>query len=374
MSDESENRTQYASENESRVLEIPLVQHENATPDTKSDDSIASEARTKDPEFEMLNSPDLDDAMSESVPLTKSGASSLGSFTEVTSLADAPGVEMTTEHSDVTKLLHEAGKESGESSTEADEHSPSPEIETNKAGNGQSESGLECVQTALENREDSLSNEEECKGNLKDVLTEGDCPTEKGLYEVLRQENVEKDSRLADGEMKVPMPDHGFDASDGKPRQKRDDSLADFSQIEDDDVVLFSNITYLGSSTVNAPVSDVELKKTMAILKQQTRVAIDIVLSVGTSFNGAVKLLDPRNKTVIAMYELQKILFCGRGDDDGNEADCFAFNTCHGNSDIFHSHVFRCLENAAVSVTLLVSVSPYLSSLKADRKPIMFSF
>ena len=334
-----QNEASPTSQNIPSVVEIPSLKHELSTPEVKSDESIASEAPSKDPEFEMLNPTDFDDG--ESAPMTKSGDSSLGSFTEVEPPPHSPGVEMTMEHSDMKKLLHEAGRESGESSNETEEHTPitTPPPEC-------LENALDCAETVLQNKDASLNNEK-CKN---DVLSETN------LSENVVPETASETEKSAS---KDPIrAENNLSATDKKPEklqseqgsQDTSDTLSDFSKVsEDTDVTLFSSITYLGSSTVNAPVSDTELKRTMAILRQQSRVAVDIILSVGGSFNGEVKLLDPQNRMVIATYELQKILFCGRGDDESDEQDCFAFNTSHGNSDIFHCHVFRCLESGAVS-------------------------
>ncbi|KAK2555492.1 Rab GTPase-activating protein tbc-11 [Acropora cervicornis] len=110
----------------------------------------------------------------------------------------------------------------------------------------------------------------------------------------------------------------------------------------DENAVLFDGVTYLGSSTVNAPVSEIELKRTMSILREQTNVTIDVLLYVGSTADGMIRLMDPLTRADIATYRIQRILFCGRGDAEGSENDCFAFNTVHGHSEIFHCHVFRC--------------------------------
>ncbi|KAM7447152.1 Rab GTPase-activating protein 1 [Porites harrisoni] len=112
----------------------------------------------------------------------------------------------------------------------------------------------------------------------------------------------------------------------------------------DGNAIIFDGITYLGSSTVNAPVSEIELKRTMAVLREQTEVTIDVLLYVGSTSDGMIRLKDPETHADIATYHIQRILFCGRGDAEGNESDCFAFNTIHGDSDIFHCHVFRCMD------------------------------
>ena len=118
----------------------------------------------------------------------------------------------------------------------------------------------------------------------------------------------------------------------------------------DDYAILFDGVTYLGSSTVNAPVSEIELKRTMSVLREQTEVTIDVLLYVGSTSDGMIRLKDPETQSDIATYRIQRILFCGRGDAEGNEKDCFAFNTVHGDSDIFHCHVFRCVDPEKVSL------------------------
>ena len=368
-----ENKACSESENTSQVLEIPSLkqEHDLSTPEEKINESTASEAPTKEPEFELLNPGDFDDG--EPVALTKSGTSSLGSFTEVDSLPQSPGVEVTMEHSDMKKLLHEAGRESGESSNETEGQTPPSETDNEGECDKPSEklenvSGVEVDSatniTSLnnENCTDKLLSE----SNLN-VLSEAVDETEKGFNAAKDDLKPEHERETPDKiQQNEPGSTSAQDAprsNDGKPGVDNE-TLSDFSKVSDDsDVTLFSSITYLGSSTVNAPVSDIELKRTMAILKQQGRVAINIILSVGGSFNGDVKLLDPQNRTVIATYELQKILFCGRGDQDGNEQDCFAFNTCHGKNDVFHCHVFCCLEKDAVSGTLFGVFCLYLHGM-----------
>lgn len=332
-----QNEARQAPQNIPSVLGIPCVIHEPTlfTLEAKSDESIASEAPSKDPEFEMLNPPDSDEG--DLAPLTKSGASSLGSFTEVESLYHSPGVEMTMEHSEMRQLLHEAGRESGESSNGTEERFLPSEVHT---GN---------VKTVLMTKDTSFSYSTETNLNDDKVITKTVDKTdvEFGTSTAESTDNLESESDMTSGKSKV-LKENEAGAKLGIHDKKTDnDALSEVS--EDDDVTLFSSITYLGSSSVNAPVSDIELKRTMAILKQQSRVAIDVVLSVSSSSDGALKLVDPLNRAVIATFQLQKIRFCGRGDEDSNEYDCFAFNTSHGSSDLFHCHVFRCLESGAVS-------------------------
>ena len=361
MSEDSNPDNNASGQSICTVPDLPSVKQgkDSSTPEAKSDDSISSEAPSKDPEFEMLTPADFEDR--EPATLTKSPASSLCSFTEVESPPRSPGIEVTMEHSDMKKLLHEAGKESGESSNETEENGEQPDNDIDKEGNKQNERlENDCVKNIQLNKDGAVNDgagknnalSETGKALSDDVMSET-APDANEKEDHLRPGKILSTSdgkELVEENKQESTSDQNKDISDGKPG-KRKDSLFDFSKVStDDDAAIFSSITYLGSTTVNAPVSDTELKRTMAILKEQSRVAVEVVLSVSISFDGFVKLLDPQNKTVIATYELQKILFCGRGDDGGNEQDCFAFNTCHDNgAHIFHCHVFRCFENGAVS-------------------------
>ena len=57
----------------------------------------------------------------------------------------------------------------------------------------------------------------------------------------------------------------------------------------DGQVTLFPGITYLGSATVNAPRSEVEINRNMAILNDQSQMAIPVVLSVPPTSEGTVR-------------------------------------------------------------------------------------
>ena len=306
---------------------------------TKSSDSLpSSEAPSKEPEFELMNPPDLDEITGDSGSILKSGGSSLGSYADVSSLPDSPGVEATMEHADMKKLLHEAGKESGDSSTETEEHSP-PEDNANLAYDEQQEGDER--ETPSINTGTVVANEDV---SFKSEESGGDQPiTPKAVSQ------TDKDADV--------------------------NNAMDLSTIQNvNDTALFSSIMYLGSSTVNAPVSDVELKRTMAVLKEQSRQAVDIILSVGSTHDSSVKLIDPQSKIVIATYELQKILFCGRGDAEGDEKDCFAFNICHGNAKSFHCHVFRCLEKDVVSLNHFSCIDCEPMSMVQLQNQFKFNF
>uniref|UniRef100_A0A3Q4GRY2 Rab GTPase-activating protein 1 n=1 Tax=Neolamprologus brichardi TaxID=32507 RepID=A0A3Q4GRY2_NEOBR len=136
------------------------------------------------------------------------------------------------------------------------------------------------------------------------------------------------------------------------------------SPIPDEDSVVFSQLTYLGCASVNAPRSEVEALRMMSILRGQCQLPLDVTLSVPGVSEGTVRLLDPHNNTEIANYPIYKILFCVRGHDGTPESDCFAFTESHYNAEIFRIHVFRCQIQEAVSRILYSFATAFRRSAK----------
>ena len=124
---------------------------------------------------------------------------------------------------------------------------------------------------------------------------------------------------------------------------------------------LYRGVIYLGSTTVNAPISEVEANRKIGILKKHSDAAqaIPINLLVPTMSTGKVTLKDPETDQPLATFAVKTILFCVRGAAP-DMLDCFAFNVRHKTSGIFHCHVFQCENAQEVSnVALKLSVSPY---------------
>ncbi|XP_071757405.1 rab GTPase-activating protein 1 isoform X2 [Centroberyx gerrardi] len=134
--------------------------------------------------------------------------------------------------------------------------------------------------------------------------------------------------------------------------------------IPDEDSVVFSQLTYLGCASVNAPRSEVEALRMMSILRGQCQLPLDVTLSVPGVSEGTVRLLDPHTSTEIANYPIYKILFCVRGHDGTPESDCFAFTESHYNAEIFRIHVFRCQIQEAVSRILYSFATAFRRSAK----------
>ena len=106
---------------------------------------------------------------------------------------------------------------------------------------------------------------------------------------------------------------------------------------------IYRGVIYLGSTTVNAPISEIEANRKIAILKSHSDAtqAIPINLLVPTMFTGRVVLKDPEQDQPLAVFQVKTILFCVRGKGP-DLLDCFAFNVKHKTSGIFHCHVFQC--------------------------------
>nr|XP_018900876.1 PREDICTED: rab GTPase-activating protein 1-like isoform X1 [Bemisia tabaci] len=113
------------------------------------------------------------------------------------------------------------------------------------------------------------------------------------------------------------------------------------------DCTMFNGITYLGAAAINAPKSEPEILRNMAILnnEQSADTAIKVSLSIPSYSTGTVVIYDAATNVVMGKYEIPRISFYARGTSDTKEAACFAFTWSHGDtleSAIFQCHVFKC--------------------------------
>ena len=140
------------------------------------------------------------------------------------------------------------------------------------------------------------------------------------------------------------------DESDGSD-EVTNESVRRF--ISDDNVndacVFYHGVTYLGSACVNAPVSELELKRTISIMHDHAKISIKVILGIGLTPEGSVRLIDPQTRKDIACYAAKMIIFWGKADDDSREKDCVGFNVSHSDEK-FHCHVFKCTEEDTVSM------------------------
>lgn len=287
--------------------------------------SPGSKSISSDHEYIMLAVPDIESdsgsaVSGSSVDKSKSQGSSVSSFADVIT----PDMEATLEkgptEEEVQHLVEDAKRDISHFSASQEEVFPN-----NDKGMDLQEGN----QIASESHDHVVN----------PLAVDGDSQKEEGnpKGEMVRQRSA------SDGEANTGQTENVSDITTGEAVRARSSSHPGHSDDEsDDNAILFDGITYLGSSTVNAPVSEIELKRTMSILREQTEVTIDVLLYVGSTSESLIRLKEPGSQADIATYRIQRILFCGRGDVEGKERDCFAFNTVHGDSDIFHCHVFKC--------------------------------
>uniref|UniRef100_A0A2R5LGU6 Putative rab gtpase-activating protein 1 n=1 Tax=Ornithodoros turicata TaxID=34597 RepID=A0A2R5LGU6_9ACAR len=111
--------------------------------------------------------------------------------------------------------------------------------------------------------------------------------------------------------------------------------------------VAFTSVVYLGCAAINAPRSEMEIQRNMAILNDQatSQDNIRVTLLVPPDSEGTVLVYESSTNSEVASFPIHRILFCARGSQGSPEQNCFAFTCSHGatpESAIFQCHVFRC--------------------------------
>uniref|UniRef100_A0A182MDF6 Rab-GAP TBC domain-containing protein n=1 Tax=Anopheles culicifacies TaxID=139723 RepID=A0A182MDF6_9DIPT len=133
-----------------------------------------------------------------------------------------------------------------------------------------------------------------------------------------------------------------------------DEELSDIDQ----DCTIFSGVTYLGASRINAPKSEREILQKVTEMNgggdgastgpcsgSDSPLGLKVSVSVPTCSEGLVVLYDCESHAVVATYEVQRILFFARGPVGSADQACFAFTWSHGESQetaVHQCHVFRC--------------------------------
>ncbi|KAK4318251.1 hypothetical protein Pmani_010736 [Petrolisthes manimaculis] len=129
------------------------------------------------------------------------------------------------------------------------------------------------------------------------------------------------------------------------------------------DYTIFNRVTYLGAASINAPRSEAEIQRNMAILNSQAQEqALGVSVSVPSNSEGKVIIYDANTSTKMVAFKIHRILFCARGKVDTAEARCFAFTSSHGDtqeSSIFQCHVFRCQIPEAVARVLITFAAAF---------------
>ncbi|XP_008551908.1 rab GTPase-activating protein 1-like isoform X1 [Microplitis demolitor] len=177
-------------------------------------------------------------------------------------------------------------------------------------------------------------------GNLEDL--------QNNLREVLTEEKMESpESQLITTQVTKVGQSKFYDALPEKTDEMKPEDYEESIDERNEDCTVFSGVTYLGAAAINAPKSEAEIQRNMAILSAELTQSLEIKVSVSipSSSSGSVVLRDATTHQSMASYEVQRILFYVRGDCTGPCSACFAFTWSHGDtleSAIFQCHVFRC--------------------------------
>eukprot|EP00118_Oscarella_pearsei_P007400 m.35998 g.35998 ORF g.35998 m.35998 type:complete len:986 (+) comp32201_c1_seq2:207-3164(+) len=127
---------------------------------------------------------------------------------------------------------------------------------------------------------------------------------------------------------------------DGSPLPTYEENADGWSGRGSEQCTIFNGITFIGSSAVDAPVSELEINRKIELLRRQASEFVDIKLSIPMTSNGSVKLIDDETGFALDKHDVKNILFCARGKEE-DVANCLAFTTGHKGSGLFRCHVLK---------------------------------
>ncbi|XP_046612096.1 rab GTPase-activating protein 1-like isoform X1 [Neodiprion virginianus] len=193
-------------------------------------------------------------------------------------------------------------------------------------------------------------NLEDLQNNLRELLTEDSKMENEIEVRAITAEQQNDDKIRYVGHSKFYEATPNMVTSEKQDPMKPDDYVEEeiFSASHvQQECTIFNGVTYLGAAAINAPKSEAEIQRNMAILyaEQAPNLGIKVSVSIPSCSQGSVVLYDATNQQAMAHYEVQRILFYARGEATGICAACFAFTWSHGDtleSAIFQCHVFRC--------------------------------
>ncbi|XP_066962348.1 rab GTPase-activating protein 1-like isoform X3 [Macrobrachium rosenbergii] len=212
---------------------------------------------------------------------------------------------------------------------------------------------------------------------MKEKTSENSSPsgTENKVPPAQKEEKPSNQSVIAEKPTTVTSGDDGSAKPEEKsvkepdplsyPRMSASDDC-NFQTIENEDsgdYTIFNRVMYLGAASINAPRSESEIQRNMAILNAQAQEqALEVSVSVPSNSEGCVIIYDAATGTEMARFKIDSILFCARGKVDMSEAKCFAFTSSHGETPenaIFQCHVFRCQIPEAVARVLITFAATF---------------
>ncbi|GFR04911.1 rab GTPase-activating protein 1 [Trichonephila clavata] len=127
-----------------------------------------------------------------------------------------------------------------------------------------------------------------------------------------------------------------------------DEDLMSISiSIADGDYTVFDRITYLGSAVISDPRNEMDVRKNMAVLNEQSAKALNISLSLPVNSEGYIILYEPSSSNEIASFPISQIIAHISGEPGSKDVNCLSLvHKCSQgtipDSTIFQCHVFRC--------------------------------
>lgn len=127
-----------------------------------------------------------------------------------------------------------------------------------------------------------------------------------------------------------------------------DEDLMSISiSIADGDYTVFDRITYLGSAVISDPRNEMDVRKNMAVLNEQSAKALNISLSLPVNSEGYIILYEPSSSNEIASFPISQIIAHISGELGSKDVNCLSLvHKCSQgtipDSTIFQCHVFRC--------------------------------
>lgn len=159
-------------------------------------------------------------------------------------------------------------------------------------------------------------------------------------YSIVSSEAAGKDASISES-LKAAM----YTPS---PSSVDEDLMSMSMSLVEGDYTVFDRIVYLGCAMIADPMSEIEIRRNMAVLNGQTSAkAMHISLSLPVHSEGYVVLYEPSSSYEIVNFPLHQIKTYVPGSAESKEANCIALvyesNQSHlSETIIYQCHVFRC--------------------------------
>ncbi|GIY42432.1 rab GTPase-activating protein 1 [Caerostris extrusa] len=229
---------------------------------------------------------------------------------------------------------------------------------------------FELIGNSIEPKLHIVGNEEELKESLKEILQDiegkmldispgtksADIPNIDDIP--CPNENQNQNENLNNGKINMVATEPSrLERSDSveqnmimyttSPSPLDEDLMSISISIADGEYTVFDRITYLGSAVISDPKNEMDIRKNMAVLNEQSAKALNISLSLPVNSEGYIILYEPSSSNEIASFPISQIIAHISGEPGSKDASCLTLvHKCSQgtipDSTIFQCHVFRC--------------------------------